>query len=160
YINWNSTWLYVNYNQKSTYNLTNFKLNQSKSFKIKTLLNELPTQYLYHKIYPLTFYNINCFHCNSTNSSLHWYTCANPSLLDSIISNAITDSINLANLDFSNNQIKELIQKIKDHSAFNKTSLHSFSYYLKLMLKGFIPLFLTKTIQDLKVPYKLASTII
>src|SRR6185436_8733143 len=46
HINWNSTWLYFNHNQKSTYNLTNFKFNQSKSFKIKTLLNELPTQYL------------------------------------------------------------------------------------------------------------------
>ena len=124
------------------------------------LFNELPTQYLYYKIYPLTFYNANCFHCNSTNSPLHWYTCANSSLLNSIISNAISNSINLANLDFSNNQIKELIQKINNHSAFNKTPLHPSLYYLELTLKGLIPLSLTKTIQNLEVLYKLASTII
>ena len=36
----------------------------------------------------------------------------------------------------------------------------TFSHYLELTLKGLISLSLTKTIQNLDVPYKLASTII
>jgi hypothetical protein len=92
-------------------------------------------------------------------SPLHWCTCANSFLLDTIISNAITNCVNSANLDFSNNKTKELIQKIKDHSAFKETPLHSSSHYLEITLKGLIPLSLIKTIQDLEVPYKLASTI-
>jgi len=68
--------------------------------------------------------------------------------------------LKLANLDLSDNQYNELIRKIKNHSAFNKIPLQTSSHYLELTLKGLIPLSLTKTIQNLDVSYKLASTII
>ena len=71
-IDWRSTWLYINYNQKPTHNITNFKLNHLKSFKIKMLLNELHTHSFCHKTYPHTFYNTNCFHCNLPDSTTHW----------------------------------------------------------------------------------------
>src|SRR5690349_17627628 len=58
-MDWRSTWLYFNHNQKPSYNLTNFKLNQLKSFKIKILLNELTTYLLYYTIYSKSFIVIN-----------------------------------------------------------------------------------------------------
>src|SRR6185436_3025686 len=45
------------------------------------------------------------------------------------------------------------------HPAFNKMPIQTSSYHLELTLKGLIPLSLIKTIQDLDVPYKLASTV-
>src|SRR5690349_6051347 len=71
-IDWRSIWLYFNHNQKVTTHFTNFKLNQLKSFKIKTLLNELPTHSLYYSIYLKSFSNNNCFYCSSQNSPSHW----------------------------------------------------------------------------------------
>src|SRR5690242_4929272 len=80
YIDWRSSWLYFNHNKKPTYNITNFKLNQSKSFKIKFLLNELPTYSHYHYLFPELFPNNTCFHCMAPDSHSHWLSCNNPLL--------------------------------------------------------------------------------
>src|ERR1043165_6533489 len=75
-IDWRSTWLYFNHNQKTTHNFINFKLNYFKSFKIKILLNELPTYFYFHKIYPHIFHNNNCFYCSLPDSLTHWCLCS------------------------------------------------------------------------------------
>ncbi|CAG8730953.1 8777_t:CDS:1, partial [Ambispora leptoticha] len=118
-IDWRSTWLYFNHNRKPTYNITNFKLNQLKSFKIKTLLNELPTHSLHHTLYPTIFQNTNCFHCGALDSSLHWLKCSNSTLLQYIINTGINNYINSTELDLSADQKANLINQLQHHEAFD-----------------------------------------
>ncbi|CAG8592264.1 5728_t:CDS:1 [Ambispora leptoticha] len=159
-IDWRSIWLYFNHNYKPTYNLTNFKLNQLKSFKIKTLLNELPTYSLHHTLYLKFFHSNKCFHCNSLDSPSHWRTCVNSSLLYQLILSTITNYLHLVELDISKNELENLIQKIYKHEAFYNIAPQPYSYYIEPTLKGLIPRSLIQTIQDYNIPYKTASNII
>jgi hypothetical protein len=156
-IDWRSTWLYINHNQKSTHNLTNFKLNHLKSFKIKMLLNELHTHSFCHKTYPHTFYNTNCFHCNLPDSTTHWQTCSDPILLNKIIQDTISKHISQNNLDLSKSQQEELIQKIQNYETFHLIPFSENSFYLDIILKGLIPKSLIQTTQNFNISYKLAS---
>jgi ribonuclease HI len=159
-IDWRSTWLYFNHNQKPTHNLTTFKLNYLKSFKIKILLNELHTHFLCHKTYPHKFCNTNCFCCNTPDSSTHWRLCSNPTLLTDIIQNTITKHINQTNLDLSKKEQDKLIYNIRNNEAFHQIPLYYNSFYLDIILKGLIPKSLVQAIQNFNIPYKLASYII
>ena len=118
-IDWRSTWLYFNHNQKPSYNITNFKLNQLKSFKIKILLNELPTYQLFQTIYPNQFPDTNCFHCNLANSHSHWRTCANTLLLNQIIQTSTNQIVFNKLPDLNTYQKNDLIFKILYHLALN-----------------------------------------
>jgi len=159
-IDWRSTWLYFNHNQKPSYNITNFRLNQLKSFKTKILLNELPTYSLYHTIYPNQYPDTTCFHCNLSNSPSHWRTCVNPSLLNQIIQTSTTQII-LNNLpDLDTYQKHNLINKILQHPALNSLYTLPNTFYSNLTLKGLIPKSLISTIQNSDIPYKTASQII
>ena len=119
YIDWKSTWLYLNHNQKPTSNFTSFKLNQSKTFKIKVLLNQLPTYFSYHNTYPTIFPNVNCFRCNFPDSHLHWLTCSNSSLIINIINSSIQHILSKADLNLSTSQLYELTYKIQNHPLFD-----------------------------------------
>src|ERR1043165_4757719 len=152
-----TTWLYFNHNQKTTHNFTNFKLNYLKSFKIKTLLNELPTYFHFYKIYAHIFYNTNCFHCSLPDSPTHWRLCSNSSLISNLIQTSISEHINQADLNLSKNQQKELICKISNHYAFNFLFPQSNLYHLDITLKGLIPKSLIDTVQSFNILYKLAS---
>jgi len=154
---WRSTWFFFNHNQKTTHNVTNFKLNYLKSFKIKILLNELPTYFHFHKIYPYTFYNNNCFNCNLADSLTHWHTCSNPSLIFNIIQTSISEYINHTDLDLSTNQQEELIHKISNHYAFYPIPLQTNQHYLDITLKGLIPKSLIEIVQNFNISYKLVS---
>ena len=159
-IDWRSTWLYFNHNHKPTHNITNFKLNQLKSFKIKTLLNELPTHSLYHNLYPTTFQHTICFHCGALDSPLHWLNCSSSTLLQYIINTCINQYLNSTEVDLIPDQKTELIQLIQQHEAFNLVAVHQSSHYLELTLKGLIPNSLIRTVQNFHIPYKQASHII
>jgi hypothetical protein len=160
YIDWQSTWLYLNHNQKPSSNFTSFKLNQSKAFKIKALLNELPTYFSFHNIYPTIFTNTNCFRCNLPDSHSHWLTCLNPSLITNIINSSIQHILSKADLDLSTSQLHELIRKVQKHPSFDRIPFQANSFYLDLTLKGLIPKALIETIHNYNIPTKIASQII
>jgi hypothetical protein len=160
YIDWQSTWLYLNHNQKPSSNFTSFKLNQSKAFKIKFLLNELPTHFSFHNIYPTIFTNTSCFRCNLPDSHSHWLTCLNSSLITNIINSSIQHILSKAELDLSTSQLHELIRKIQKHPSFDRIPFQANSFYLNLTLKGLIPKALIETIHNYNIPTKIASQII
>jgi ribonuclease HI len=158
-IDWRATWLFFNHNHKPTSNFTNFKLNQLKSFKIKTLLNELPTYFFYHKRYPNIFHNTHCFHCGSVDSISHWRTCTNPALFNHIIFTSITVYLNSIDLNLSTAEHHELIRKIQKHPAFDLIAYQHYDFYIDITLKGLIPISLIETIQSYDISYRLASDI-
>ena len=84
-IDWNATWLFLNNNQKRSYNYTNFQLSSSKSFRTKNLLHILPTLSYFYNLYPSFFPNINCITCKQHEQLNHWINCSNNSKLFSII---------------------------------------------------------------------------
>ena len=157
YINWKSTWLYLNHNQKPTSNFTSFKLNQSKTFKIKILLNQLPTYFSHHNTYPTIFPNVNCFRCNFPDSHSHWLTCSNSSLIINIINSSIQHILSKADLNLSTSQLYELTRKIQNHSSFDRIPFQANSFYLDLTLKGLIPKALIETIHNYNISIKIVS---
>jgi len=159
-IDWRSTWLYFNHNQKPSYNITNFRLNQLKSFKIKILLNELPTYQLFQTIYPNQYPDTNCFHCNLANSHSHWRTCANTLLLNQIIQTSTNQIIFNKLPDLDTHQKNNLIHKIIHHPALNPLYILSNTLYPNLTLKGLIPKSLITTVQNFDISYKTASEVI
>lgn len=108
HIDWNATWLYLNNNHKRTYNYTNFQLSQSKTFRIKNLLNSLPTLSHFHNLYPNIYTNINCISCNTYEHSYHWIICPNSTPISSIISQTITQTLTPNSIDLSEHQLSQL----------------------------------------------------
>ena len=92
-INWNSTWMYLNNNHKRTYNYTNFQLSHSKSFRIKNILNSLPTLHNMHYLYSHIYNSINCISCNSHEQNIHWAICSNTISYYTILSQTISQTI-------------------------------------------------------------------
>jgi hypothetical protein len=158
YIDWNATWLYFNNNQKSSNHFTNPKLNHQKSFKIKLLLNNLPTYSHFHTIYPEKFTSPNCFHCNLPDSPLHWLSCQNSSLLHEIIHSVIHEVTK--SLELLPTQLDKLVQLILTHPAFNPNPSFLHPYSLNSTLKGLIPRPLIEEIQPFDLSYKQASQVI
>ena len=160
FIDWNATWLYFNNNQKSSNNFTNPKLNHLKSFKIKNLLNNLPTYSHLHSILPNIFPSPNCFHCNLPVSSTHWLTCQNTSLLNQIIHSAISKVTQSADTDLPPHQLSDLIRAIYTHPSFNPTPTFLDPYSLYSTIRGLVPAPLIQSLQPFNIPYKQASQIV
>ena len=118
-IDWNATWLYLNNNTKKTNNYTNFSLNQSKSFKIKILLNILPTLHYLHELYPDNFQHNSCITCQTPEHLLHWLLCPNPINLTSIIAETITKIINHSLLDITQLQSQQLYYSLTQHNCLS-----------------------------------------
>ena len=159
-IDWNSSWLYFNNNQKPTYNFTNFKLNYLKSFKIKMLLNILPTNFYFHSIYPSIYISPNCFSCNSPDTSSHWYTCSNITSLWQIINSSIHEIISNANLNLPPHQLNNLIHTISSHPSFNPSPSTLYPYSLHSTLKGLISKPLVQSLDPFNISYSHASQLI
>jgi ribonuclease HI len=159
-IDWNSTWLYFNNNQKATSNFTTFKLNTLKSFKTKIFLNELPTYSHFQIIYPNIYTDSDCFNCNKPNSHSHWRFCTNPSLLNNIISTSITQIIQNNTLDLVHSQQNELIYKLLRYLNINSTLSSPDTNLTEFILKGLIIKPLIQTIQNYNISYKDASQLI
>jgi ribonuclease HI len=139
-INWNATWLFLNNNHKRSYNYTNFQLSSKKSFRIKNLLHILPTLSYSHNLYPSLFPNINCITCNQHEQPYHWITCPNNNKLLSIIHNAIINTINLASLEISNNELQNLHHSLIHHYCLSFSQLPNLtSTTIYTTLQGFIP---------------------
>ena len=159
-IDWQASWLYFNNNQKISHNFTNFKLNYLKSFKIKFLLNILPTNFYFHSIYPSIFTSPNCFSCNSLDTSSHWYTCPSNTPLIQNINTAIHDIISNANLNLTPYQLNNLIYTISSHPSFNLLPSTLYPYSLHSTLKGLIPKPLIQSLNPFDISYSQASQLI
>ena len=118
-IDWNATWLYLNNNTKRTNNYTNFSLNQSKSFKIKILLNILPTLHHLNELYSNSFPHNNCITCQTPEHQLHWLLCPNPTNLTNIIIETISEVINNSSLDITQSQLQQLYHSLTQQHVLN-----------------------------------------
>ena len=131
-IDWNSTWMYLNNNHKRTYNYTNFQLSHSKSFRIKNILNSLPTLHNMHYLYPHIYNWINCISCNSHEQNIHWAICPNTISYYTILSQTISQTIPHLLPELSNHEIFELKQKLLNYSClspFSQTPHNQLSFY-------------------------------
>ena len=160
FIDWNATWLFFNNNQKSSSNFTNPRLNHLKSFKIKNLLNNLPTYSYLHTIFPKILLSPNCFHCNLPVTSSHWLTCQSSTHLKQIIQSAISEVINNADTDLPSAQLSNLIQSIYTHPSFDPVPTFLDPYSLNTTIKGLIPTPLIQSLQSANIPYKQASQLV
>ena len=160
HIDWNSTWLYFNNNQKSSSNFTNLKLNHLKSFKVKILLNNLPTHFYFHSIFPNLFLSSNCFQCNLPDSSSHWYTCSSHNSLTQIINSCISETISKFNLNLSTLELNYLKHTISSHPSFSPHPSPLYPYSLHSTLKDLIPIPLIQSVQTFDLSYSLASQLI
>ena len=107
-IHWNATWLFLNNNQKRTYNYTNFQLSSTKTFRIKNILNILPTLVHQHNLQPSQYIDITCNKCKQHEQFNHWMRCPNYNLLLSIIQNTIQNTISTQILKISNHELQNL----------------------------------------------------
>src|SRR6185295_15697527 len=85
--NWDLTHQFINYNNKPNTRATHPKHSQLKSFKIKFLLNELPTLLNLHYRKPKTYTNPTCNRCTTQiENNSHWLECtANSISLNQLI---------------------------------------------------------------------------
>ena len=146
-IDWNTTWLYLNNNYKRTYHYTNFQLSQSRSHKIKILLNILPTLANLHALYPTNFPTINCITCNIHEHPFHWLLCPNTSTLNNIIHQAILDNINTSLLDITTTDLQILQTRLIQNPNLSLTSTSSHQTNIYTTLQGFVPIDLISTIR-------------
>jgi hypothetical protein len=155
-IDWSSTWLYLNNNQKITDYSHSFQSSALKTFRIKTLLNELPTPHTLFKRKLTT--TPNCHQCNQQSFSLHWTICPSNSLLFNLIDNSLTTTINSTKLDISATQLSTLHCQIKN---LDSMILHSFANKLSLFstLTGLIPTDIISTLSEITLSQKRASTL-
>ena len=95
-INWPATWLYLNNNQKIS-NLTHsFKSSTLRSFRVKILLDDLPTPHILHKRYPS--YSPTCHQCNNISIALHWIICPSTLQLHNLINSSLNTTLNTSTL--------------------------------------------------------------
>jgi hypothetical protein len=155
-IDWSSTWLYLNNNQKITDYSHSFQSSTLKTFRIKTLLDELPTPHILFKRKLTT--TPNCHQCNQQSSSLHWTICPSNSLLLNLINNSLIATINSTKLDISATQIFTLHHQIKN---LDSMTLHSFANKLSLSstLTGLIPTDIISILNEITLSQKKATTL-
>ena len=156
YINWNSTWLYLNNNQKVSNFAHSFQSSTLKTFRVKLLTDELPTPHTLHKRNPL--YPNTCHICQQTSTPLHWAICPSSNPLNTLIQNSIQQILTPAKLQISQTQTNQLYNQIINldslqiHYYSNKPSIFS-------TLSGLVPLDITHTIQEYTTSIQIANSI-
>jgi ribonuclease HI len=155
-INWPATWLYLNNNQKIS-NLTHsFQSSILRSFRVKILLDDLPTPHILNKRYPS--YSPTCHQCNNISTPLHWTTCQSSLQLHNLINNSLNIILNTSTLDLSQNSIQNLHLQIKNlssmtnHSLTDEPSLHT-------TLTGLVPFNIIHTINSYIDSSKISTTL-
>jgi ribonuclease HI len=155
-IDWQATWLYINNNQKISNFSHSFQSSTLKSFRVKLLLDDLPTPHILHKrnsSYP----NI-CHQCNQTSTSLHWVTCPSPQLLNNLITNSLSTILKPSTLNISQNTVFNLHQQIIN---LDSLQTHNFSYKPSLTstLTGLIPLEIILLLKEITESQKIATSL-
>src|SRR6185295_18840600 len=90
-IDWTMTTHFISYKDKPTARTTHPQKSQLKSFKIKLILDELPTYKNLNHRHPSTYPDPTCPRCKShTEDNNHWAICsANSTTLQQIITNTL-----------------------------------------------------------------------
>jgi len=157
-IDWQATWLFLNNNQKRSSSYTNFQLSSIKSFRIKNLLNILPTSTYLYNLYPNKFTKYTCPHCNQNDSYSHWLYCSNQPTLSNIIQNCITQIITAQSLNLDTIQVQQLQQSLLDHHCLQPSYPHNpNTVSINTTLQGFIPTSIIDTIRQYTNSYKIAT---
>jgi ribonuclease HI len=130
-INWDATWALLNNNTQRSSNYTNYKLSKTKTFRIKNLLNNLPTLSHLHLFYPNIIKTNQCISCSQTDNSTHWLFCSNTQTVFDIIKSIIKSNLTIDNLDIQSSQLQYLHNLIINHHSLqfplpfsNDISLH------------------------------------
>jgi ribonuclease HI len=154
-IDWQSTWLYINNNSKRSNLSTNLKSNTIKSFRIKLLLNELPTLSRLHLHYPSLITTNQCNYCNSNDNSTHWLYCPNNSTLPNIINTATSQTLQklLPDLPTFDTFLltSQLLNTLTSLNPFNTSNLLPSN----LIIKGLVP----NSLSQLLIPYTQSKSI-
>src|SRR5690242_1602420 len=119
HIDWSATWHYINNNQKISNFSHSFQSSTLKSFRVKILLDELPTP---HTLFKRNHYSSSsCHQCNQISTPLHWVTCPSSALLHNLIDNSLQQIINSTSLGISPELIITIHNQIKhlDSITFN-----------------------------------------
>jgi ribonuclease HI len=155
-INWQATWLYLNNNQKITNFSHNFQSSTLKSFKVKILLDELPTPHILHK--RNSSYSPYCHKCNQISTPLHWALCSTNQPIQNLIHTSLRATLNCNSLNTSLNIANSLHQQILN---LNSLQIHNTSNLPSLIstLSGLIPLDIIQTINNEIQSHKISTTL-
>ena len=109
---WDLTHKFINYNNKPNTCTTHSKYSQLKSFKIKFLLNELPTLLNLHNRKPKVYPNPTCNRCTKhIEDNFHWLECnANSLSLNQLIQQSICKFLTKYKIELHN--INSLLQQL------------------------------------------------
>jgi ribonuclease HI len=139
YIDWNTTWLFLNNNQKQSHNFTTFQLSHQKSFRIKNLLNELPTLLHLYNLHPNIFTHNNCLSCNNQEDPQHWLFCSKNQSINTLILQTIKDFFTPTILNLSTQTTQELHNQLINHSSLQHQQPFQNYPTIETTLQGFIP---------------------
>ncbi len=137
HIDWQTLFYVLNDSEHDR--VTSFKACKRKQFKIKLLLQLLPTMTTMNARYPQTYVSNTCFRCNSfTEDFDHIWTCNNNSKsIDNIIQDTkSTFMSHLIDLNRPNNNIP--LDYVSQSPLWNCSSTNNNLCFLDL-LKGIIP---------------------
>ena len=141
--------------------ITSPKLNQMKAFRIKFLLNELPTHSHFYLIAPKTYQANTCFSCGNSDSPNHWISCISLPTPKQIIDTSTNQIVNKHLRDLAPTQRSAIVDLIKSHPSFNYSpTLSPQIHQLPSTLKGLISSPLLQLLQALDLQYKESSDII
>lgn len=155
-IHWQASWLYINNNQKPSNFSHSFQSSTLKSFRVKILLDELPTPHTLNRrnsiISPL------CHFCHQTSSHLHWINCPTTEPIHNLITQSLQTILNSSTLNTSHQTTLQIHQQIYNLDCLN---LHNFSNKPSLLttLSGLIPYELIYTLKNTPVSQNIATTL-
>ena len=155
-IDWKSTWLYINNNQKISNYSHSFQTSSLKSFHVKILSDDLPSP---HNLYKRNHaQSPNCHQCNQISTSLHWVFCPFSQPLDNLIHNSLEQTINSSTLEASPDTILNLYDQLNNLSCM---SVHNEpdSPSLLSTLSGLVPYEMINLIKDITLSKKIATTL-
>ena len=132
-----------------------------KAFRVKNLLNKLPTYYHFHSIMSKIFLANICFACNASDSATHWLICHNPQMISQIVHLSISKIVTKHLSDQTLTQQRATINLIESHTSFNNIlSSNPQTHALPTTLKGLISSHLLQALQAVGIQHKEAADII
>jgi ribonuclease HI len=155
-INWPATWLYINNNQKISKITHSFQSSIFRSFRVKILLDDLPTPHILHKRYPSI--SPICHQCNYNSTPLHWITCPSTLQLNNLIDCSLKAILNTSTLELTQLSVQNLHSQIKNLNSMTNHSLADEPSLLST-LTGLIPFNIINTINEYVDSPKLSSSL-
>ena len=134
-------------------NLVNLKLSELNYYIIILIL------FYIYKYYLNIILNNKYFKCNQTDLELYWITNHYTNILQEIILQSVTETLNNTNLEITQSQFLILKNLIIHHPSLQLSTNSFNTINLYTLLKGLLPYLLTQTIQLYTNSVYLASQI-